>query len=143
MCVSAAQCWGPLKPCLTPKAAAAQAFLLIQAGGRGALSGSGRDACSLSRLISPDVRVPPQVPKASPALSFHHNVMALFLKSQEQGPNLPMRRQTSQEQPKASSFLVPSRPVQSSLCWGRLCKRQRTPSLGEWFLTLPLPADSS
>lgn len=139
MCVSS-PVWGPphTKPELAQVAVAAMPFWFRQArGGVGGLSGEQPGSCNLSGLVCLDVSVPPQVPKASPALSFRPHIMAVVLQSQEPGPNLPKRRQTSQEKPKASSFL----PRSELPLLARLCQvRGRPVSEGH---PIPLWADSS
>lgn len=53
-----------------------------------------------------------------------------FSKARSQGPNLPKRRQTSQEKPKASSFLPRGPPRAELPLPARLCQVRGTPRLG-------------
>lgn len=138
MCVSS-PVWGPPHTKPEPRRSLWQPRPspgLDKLGGRGGLAGEQLGSCNLSGLVCPDVSVPPQVPKASPALSLYPNIMAVVLKSQEPGPNLPKRRQASQEKPKASSF-----PPRSELpLLARPCQvRGRPVSEGH---PIPLWADS-
>lgn len=89
-CVFRAKCRVLFEPCLALAGrCGSHLYLLISAGSRGKpFPGSGWQLCSLFRLVSPDVSVPTQVTKASPAQSFCHN-----LNSQSQEP----RPQPSQE----------------------------------------------